>query len=208
MKSVEWHSVIDNKFFEVHSNLSRVILEVNAKSVTPLVRGIEKLETLRGQVKAYLDARSTDNPDCVSKVCTKVDKTLYKIGNKISDCAALADQQIQTITDKKIDLGAEILETSEMLLSGTLHVIMDHFATGGSFNELTDIRAEYEEAIEEANEEIYKELIPNINEEFIDIRDMARDIPNAIELCVNNVLMKLNDVVGDTGRMVDRCSKN
>lgn len=208
MKSVEWHAVIDNKFFEVHSNLSRVILEINAKSVTSLIKGIEKLETLRTQVKAFIDSRSADNADCANKVCTKVDKVLYKIGNKISDCAALADQQIQAISNKKIDLGSEILETSEIILSGTRYVIMDHFAHGGSFNELTDIREEYEEALEESNDEVYNEILPNINEEFIDIREEAQDIPSAVEVCVNNVLMKLNDVVADTGRLVDRCIKN
>lgn len=205
-KSVEWHSLIENKFFEVHSNLSRVIIEVNAKSVAYLIKGVEKLETLRGQVKSFINSRRKDNIDCVSRVDMKVEKVLYKIGNKISDCAVLADQHIQGITSKKIDLGSDILEIAELSLSETLDVVTEHFSSGRSFDELKDITQEYEEAFDEVDDEIYNEIIPAINEEMNEIRDAALAIPSTIEMCINNVLMKLNNVVGETGKMVDKCN--
>ncbi|XP_037046941.1 uncharacterized protein LOC119081813 [Bradysia coprophila] len=205
LKSVEWHSLIDNKFYEVHSNLSRVIMDVNGHSVTSLVKGVAKLETLRSQVKAFLNSRTADDQNCISKIHTKTDKLLFKMGTKISDCAVLADQQIQGISNKKIDLGTDILEVSELLLSGTLEVITDHFARGGSFNDLPDIQEEYEEAFAEADDEIYNEVIPNIHDEMNSMREEALDIPAAVEECVSNVLTRLNDVVGDTGKLVERC---
>lgn len=206
-KSIEWHSLIENKFFEIHSNLSRVVIDINAKSVTYLIKGVEKLETLRGQVKSFLSAHRKDNIDCVSKVESKAEKVLYKVGNKIADCAVLADQQIQGITNKKIDLGSDILEIAELSLSETLDVVSEHFSSGRSFDELGDIKQEYEEAFDEIDEEIYNEIIPAIDEEMNEIRDSALAIPTTIELCISNVLMKLNNVVGETGKLVDKCSK-
>lgn len=205
-KSVEWHSLIENKFFEIHSNLSRVIIDVNAKSVTYLIKGIEKLETLRAQVKSFISAHRKENIECVSRVDSKVDKVLYKIGNKIADCAVLADKNIQGITNKKIDLGSDILEIAELSLSETLDVVTEHFSSGRSFDELKDIKQEYEEAFVEIDEEIYSEIIPAINEEMNEIRDAALAIPTTIEVCINNVMMKLNSVVGEAGKMVDKCS--
>lgn len=196
---------MENKFFEVHSNLSRVIIEVNAQSVTFLIKGIEKIETLRGQVKSFLNSHKKENIECVSRVDNKVEKVFYKIGNKIADCAVLADQQIQGITNKKIDLGSDILEISELSLSETLDVVIDHFSSGRSFDELRDITQEYEEAFDEVDEEIANEIIPSINEEMDNIRDTAQGIPNTIEVCISNVLMKLNNVVGETGKLVDKC---
>lgn len=204
-KSVEWHSLLQNKFFEIHSNLSRLVIEVNAQSVTFLIKGVEKLETLRGQVKSFVNSHRGKNGDCVSKVDNKVEKVLYKIGNKISDCAVLADQQIQGITNKKIDLGADILEIAELSLSGTLDVVTEHFSSGRSFDELKDIRQEYEEAFDEVDEEIESEILPAIAFEMDDIREAAFQIPKSIEMCISNVLMKLNNVVGETGKLVDNC---
>ncbi|KAJ6643008.1 hypothetical protein Bhyg_07964 [Pseudolycoriella hygida] len=204
-KSLEWHSLIENKFFEIHSNLSRVIIEINAKSVTYLIKGIEKLETLRGQVKSFLSAHRKENIDCVSKVDNKFEKAFYKIGNKISDCAVLADQQIQGITNKKIDLGSDILEIAELSLSETLDVVTEHFSSGRSFDELKDIKQEYEHAFVEVDEEIFGEIVPAIDEEMNEIREAALDIPNSIDVCISNVLMKLNNVVGEAGKLVEKC---
>lgn len=198
--------MIENKFFEVHSNLSRVIIDVNSNSVTFLIKAIQKLDTLREQVKSFLNSRRKENTDCVSKVENRVEKVFYKIGNKISDCAVLADQQIQGITNKKIDLGSEILEIAELSLSSTLDVVIEHFSSGRSFDELKDIRQEYEEAFDEIDDEIRNEILPAINEETNEIRDEALIIPNSIESCISNVLMKLNNVVGETGRLVDKCT--
>lgn len=198
--------MIENKFFEIHSNLSRVVIDINAKSVTFLIKGIEQLETLRGQVKSFISAHRKTNIDCVSKVESKVDKVLYKIGNKIADCAVLADQNIQGITNKKIDLGSDILEIAELSLSETLDVVTDHFSSGRSFDELKDIKQEYEEAFDEIDEEIYNDIIPAIDEEMNEIRDAALAIPSTIEVCINNVMMKLNNVVAETGKMVDKCT--
>lgn len=203
-KSVEWHTLLENKFFEIQSILSRVIIDVNGKSVAFLIRGIEKLETLRGQVKSFLNSK--ENIDCVRKVDVKVEKLMYRIGNKISDCAVLADQQIQGVTSKKIDLGSDILEIAELSLSETLDVVTEHFSSGRSFDELKDIMEEYKEAFDEIDEEINSEIIPSINEEMNDIRDVALEIPNSIEMCISNVLMKLNNVVGETGKLVDKCT--
>lgn len=135
-----------------------------------------------------------------------MEKLLYRIGNKISDCAVLADQQIQGITSKKIDLGSDILEIAELSLSETLDVVTEHFSSGRSFDELKDIMEEYKEAFDEVDEEISSEIIPSINEEMSDIRDAALEIPSSIEMCISNVLMKLNNVVGETGKLVDKCS--
>lgn len=183
-------------------------MDVNGQSVTSLVKGVAKLETFRSQVKSFLNSRTTDDQNCISKIHGRMDKLLFKIGTKISDCAVLADQHIQGISTKKIDLGTDILEVSELLLSGTLEIITEHFARGGSFNDLSDIQEEYEEIFADGDEEIYNEVVPNIHEELNDIRDEALDIPGIIDECVSDVLMRLNDVVGDTGKLVERCSTN
>lgn len=181
-------------------------MDVNGQSVTSLVKGVAKLETLRSQVIAFLETRPTENQNCISKIQTKVDKLLFKMGTRISDCAALAEQHIEGISNKKIDLGTDILEVSELLLSGTLEVITEHFAKGGSFSDLPDIKVEYEEILADGDDEIYNEFIPNIVGEMNEIRDEALDIPGIIDECVNNVLSRLNDVVEDTGRFVEKCN--
>lgn len=186
--------------------MSRVVIDVNAKAVSSLIKGIEKLEISREHVKSFINSRRRENIDCVSRVDIKVEKVLYKIGNKISDCAVLADQQIQGITNKKIDLGSDILEIAELSLSETLDVVTEHFSSGRSFDELKDIKQEYEEAFDEVDEEINSEIIPAINEEMNEIRDAALAIPSTIEICISTVLMKLNSVVGETGKLVDKCN--